>query len=690
MSAPVEPRRVSERLRLSVVTPQGEADALLWSELAKAGADVRIVARLSDAADADAVLIDLAAGARPGLEEIRALHARCPTLPMMVIASEGTEQAALEALEAGARDYLLRDTIRPLELVQAIESIVDRGRTESALARERMYLQNLLENIPDRIYFKDLDSRFLRVSRAMATAFGLASPEDARGRTDRDFFAPEHATRAFDDERELLRTGQAVVSQVEEEVYPDGRRFWMLTTKVPMRDAEGRVVGTFGISRDVTRLKQMEEALDHERNLLRRVIDNIPDAIYVKDLAGRYLVDNRAHQARLGVGGAEAVVGQTVRDFFPPELAAKYLADDRRVLDTGESLMNLEERVGVFGGDPRWHLTTKIPLRAPDGALAGIVCISRDIHAQKMAEEQLRTTNAELERRRLELETVLGDLQASHAALKFAQMHLIQAEKLESVGRLAAGIAHEVKNPLATIRLGVDFLAARGEPMDADARIVLREMAHAVERSDAVIRELLDFSASREMELADADLGLVVDRAMALVRLECERARVALKREASGALPAVRLDRNKAEQVLVNLLLNAVQAMPEGGEVHVRAGVSVSGMPGVVRPDPGDRSGASVRAAGAYAFVVVRDHGPGIEPGLLEKVFDPFFTTKPTGKGTGLGLTVVKKIMEMHNGWITLEAHPESGLVATVAFPVAGHGDAGTTTEELPWKKSGS
>jgi PAS domain S-box-containing protein len=675
-------------LRLGVVAPESARLAPLWRGVRDAGADVIILPALADASEMDAVLIDLAGGAASDLAGLRALHAARPALPILVIASEGTEPLALEALEAGARDYLLRDAVRPDELVRSLETWVARSRTEEALERERMFLQNLLENIPDRIYFKDLESRFLRISRATAVAFGLGDPAEALGRTDRDFFLPQHADVALEDERAVLRTGTAVVAKVEEEIFPDGRHYWMLTTKVPLRDAGGRVVGTFGISRDVTRLKQMEEALDRERNLLRRVIDNIPDPIYVKDLDGRYVVDNRAHQVRLGVAGPEEVVGRTVGDFFPPELAGKYLADDRRVLQTGEPIVNLEERVGISGGDPRWHLTTKIPLRGPDGDLAGIVCISRDIHAQKNAEDELRRTNAELERRREELESVLSDLRASHEALKAAQMHLIQAEKLESVGRLAAGIAHEVKNPLATIRLGIDFLSSREATMDADSRVVLGEMAHAVGRADGVIRELLDFSAARDLRLVDADLDGVVDGAMALVRLECERSRVAVWRQPSEPLPRVRMDRNKAEQVLVNLLLNAAHAMPEGGEVRVRTGLSAAGLPGAVRPDRGDRSGAAVRAAVPCAFVEVRDRGPGIDPAVQAKVFDPFFTTKPTGKGTGLGLTVVKKIMEMHGGWITLENHPEGGLVATVAFPLAGRGDVGVSEEELPWPKN--
>ena len=680
-------------MRLLIVVPSGGAQSPLVQALRSGPQQVDCVERLDGdrgaalAAVCDALVVRLRAGEpglTPGLAE---LLARRPGLPVVVVADREVENIAIEAIEAGARDYVLREAVRPSELVRSLEGMVARHRTEEALARERMFLQNLLENIPDRIYFKDLESRFLRISRATATAFGLEEPEGATGKTDADFFAPEHATLALEDEREVLRSGAAIVAKVEEEVYPDGRRLWMLTTKVPLRDAAGRVVGTFGISRDVTRLKEMEDALARERNLLRSVIDNIPDPIYVKDVEGRYIVDNTAHQRRLGVDSPQGVVGRLTRDFFPPELSGKYAADDRRVLESGEPLVNLEERVGVAGGDPRWHLTTKIPLRNPAGAVAGIVCISRDIHAQKAAEEALRHTNEELARRGAELERVLADLRASHEALKAAQMHLIQAEKMESVGRLAAGIAHEVKNPLATIRMGIDFLTAQSGSADGDAGVVLREMAQAVLRADGVIRELLDFSAARDLQLIEADLHGVLEKAVALVRLELDRSGIAIARRCAEALPPVRLDRIKAEQVLVNLLLNAAHAMPSGGTVGIATGL-VTG-PGSAVHDPGDRSGASVRAAIPFAFVRVEDFGPGIEPAVLEKVFDPFFTTKPTGKGTGLGLTVVKKIMEMHGGWIRLENRPEGGLSATVAFPLAS-GNLPSEPRELPWNESAS
>src|SRR5262249_49768193 len=134
-------------------------------------------------------------------------------------------------------------------------------RNEAALERERSLLTSLMDHVPDRIYFKDAESRFLRINRALAGQFGLDDPIDAIGKTDFDFFTAEHAEQAFRDEQQPMRTGEAMVGQEEKETWPDGRVTWVSTTKLPLRDGEGKVVGTFGVSRDVTARRLAEEDL---------------------------------------------------------------------------------------------------------------------------------------------------------------------------------------------------------------------------------------------------------------------------------------------------------------------------------------------------------------------------------------------------------------------------------------------
>ena len=193
---------------------------------------------------------------------------------------------------------------------------------------------------------------------------------------------------------------QLVIGKLERETRADGAVRWLSTTKMPMRNEQGRIVGTFGISRDVTDLKQMQEQLWQERNLLRSVIDNLPDHVFLKDTQGKYLLDNLAHQKWLGYEDLDHVHGKTVFDFFPEEIARKLDADDAAVLASGEPMVNHEEMLVTADGQTRWVVTSKVPWRGEGSETIGLVCITRDITSQKAAEENLRKVNFELRQSR--------------------------------------------------------------------------------------------------------------------------------------------------------------------------------------------------------------------------------------------------------------------------------------------------
>ena len=162
------------------------------------------------------------------------------------------------------------------------EDITKRKQAEEALVQERNLVYTLMDNLPDPIYFKDAESRFIRINQAAARRFGINDPVQAIGKTDFDFFTEEHARPAYEDEQAILRSGQPLVGKEEKEMWHDGRVAWVSTTKMPLRNREGQIVGTFGISRDITERKQAEEALAQERNLLRSLIDIAPDYIYAQ------------------------------------------------------------------------------------------------------------------------------------------------------------------------------------------------------------------------------------------------------------------------------------------------------------------------------------------------------------------------------------------------------------------------
>jgi PAS domain S-box-containing protein len=640
-------------------------DSRLLEELLKAGDSkfevIRTVRRLADAENAlsemevDIVLLDLSLPDSSGIETLSRLQRHSPETPIVVLSGLHDEELAAQTVHRGAQDYLVKDQLEDRLLVRSMRYAIERKSSELALAHERMLLRELLGRVPDRIYFKDRESRFILINESMASLFGLGKPEDAIGKTDFDFFSPEHARPAFEDEQRVMQTGRAIVGRVEKETLPDGRVDWVSTTKMPLRDAQGNIVGTFGVSRVITRLKKMEEALNGERMLLRSVIDNLPDPIFVKDREGRYKLDNRAHAEFLGLKDGTGIVGKTVYDYFPDEIATRFDEDDRKVMETGEAQLNKEEKITDSNGSTRWQVTTKVPMRDAEGEVAGLVCIRRDVTEQKEAEDKLVEANTNLF-------TALSQLQNAHSELRSVQLQLIEAEKLKSIGRLAAGVAHEVKNPLAIMRMGIDYLGSQTFE-DENVPTILHDLSDAVNRADSVIQGLLDFSAPQNLEVQVRDVNEIIRRALVLVRGEMNHSAHRVATELDPELRPVAVDMGKMSQVLVNLFTNSLHAMTDGGTLRVRTYCKqLTG----VGSNVGDARSESFRVGDTMVVIEVEDDGPGIPEASLSKVFDPFYTTKPTGEGTGLGLSVAKSIIDLHRGTIAITNRPEGGAKVTI------------------------
>jgi signal transduction histidine kinase len=265
----------------------------------------------------------------------------------------------------------------------------------------------------------------------------------------------------------------------------------------------------------------------------------------------------------------------------------------------------------------------------------------------------LHAENVERRRTEEELLHTLDEVRQTHAELQRAQFQLIEAAKMESVGRLAAGVAHEVKNPLMTLSLGVDYFLNRVTENPDEAQLA-QDMKEAVHRASRVINILLDYSRPRPLKSASEDLHIVIENSLALVRHQLNKQHVTVVREFGTSLPSLLLDRTRIEHVFVNLFLNSMQAMPPGGTLTVRTFASAP------------RGG--IRDAPAGVTVEVDDTGNGIKLQNADKVFEPFFTTKPPGQGTGLGLAIVRRIMEIHGGSIRLDNRNEGGARATLQF----------------------
>jgi two-component system NtrC family sensor kinase len=242
--------------------------------------------------------------------------------------------------------------------------------------------------------------------------------------------------------------------------------------------------------------------------------------------------------------------------------------------------------------------------------------------------------------------------------LEDAQIQLIQAEKMESVGRLSAGVAHEVKNPLAIIQMGVDYLS-QVIPAELGAQEVMADMDDAVHRADRVIKGLLDFSHSNKLSLTTGDLNALIEDTLRMVAHEYQQRNIDIQTQLSPSNPSIKMDANKIQQVLINMLINAAQAVDQDGKVTVSC--QVENFLDSDRRSPFEADAAILR-------LCILDNGPGISAEDLDKLFDPFFTTKPVGEGTGLGLSVSRNIIELHGGRLDIRNAPEGGAMITIDF----------------------
>ncbi|MFA6079541.1 MAG: ATP-binding protein, partial [Candidatus Omnitrophota bacterium] len=256
-------------------------------------------------------------------------------------------------------------------------------------------------------------------------------------------------------------------------------------------------------------------------------------------------------------------------------------------------------------------------------------------------------------------------LEKSLEKLKAAQMQLVHAEKMEAVGRMASGIAHEVKNPLGIILQGINYFESELAPEEKDNREMLLMMKDGVKRADNIVRALLDFSRVEDLKMKECDINTIIKRSIDLVRHKLSLNNVESVYEMGGDIPKMFFDKEKLEQVFINLFNNAIDAMPQGGKLFVRTYLTELKVPG---EKIGHRE-SDIFKLGEKAIVVeVEDTGMGIDKDVADKVFDPFFTTKNRSEGTGLGLSIAKSIVEMHKGLIHLKSEKGKGTKFTIIF----------------------
>jgi signal transduction histidine kinase len=322
----------------------------------------------------------------------------------------------------------------------------------------------------------------------------------------------------------------------------------------------------------------------------------------------------------------------------------------RALLDAHLPFRDFElSRVGLDGTERHISISGD-PVFDKSGAFKGYRGVGTDITARKLAEEALKQEHARL-------------LEAERDLLK-AHESLAEADRLESVGRLAAGVAHEVKNPLTIIRFGIDHLSRQFS--QERNQEVLDDVRGAIDRAEHVISDLLDFSRQKTFARRPTDIDQVIDKAIHLVKHEIERRNIAIVRNGSNELPPIYADPDRLVQVFINLLSNAAQSIAQDGRIDVVTRSLRLGERDL------ERSEGSMFSIGEPVVTVdIRDNGPGFSAAHEKKLFEPFFTTKPVGEGSGLGLAVSRNIVIMHRGSISISNRAEGGVSALLMFRVA-------------------
>lgn len=292
--------------------------------------------------------------------------------------------------------------------------------------------------------------------------------------------------------------------------------------------------------------------------------------------------------------------------------------------------------------------------------LHSLIRICRYAIERKKNEREIKAANSAMTRHERALTETLESLKKSNEELKATRLQLIQAAKLEVVGRLAAGVAHEVKNPLAMLRMGLDYFSKDSRLLNKTDVFMLESMNEAIQRADAVIKEMLDFSSLQRLEMQAGDLNQLVQRALFLMKHELDKKNVRVDLCFDENMPSAYMDKNRLEQVLINLLTNAVHAMRENPTLIIRTSAKPVEQTGF---RVGNRKGDYFQIGERVALLEIEDNGSGIDSENCEKIYDPFFTTKLNEGGTGLGLSIVKSIMEMHRGFIRIANRADGGGV---------------------------
>jgi PAS domain S-box-containing protein len=511
------------------------------------------------------------------------------------------------------------------------EDVTDHKRAEEALARSEQFLDSIVENIPNMIFVKDArDLRFVLFNHAGERLLGRSSA-DLVGKSDYDIHPREEADFFTAKDREVLDGRQLLdIPEEDHSAGPLGHRI-LHTKKIPILDEAGEPSYLLGISEDITDRKSAEEALRQSEERYRHIIESITDYVFSVVVA-----DGRATSTTHGPGSV-AVTG-----FSPQELSGDPLlwlelvvSDDRplvvdqsrRVL-AGQRVAPLEHRIVRRDGVVRWVRSTLVPRFDHSGNLVAYDALIQDVTERRALQEQL-----------------------------------MQAQKVEAIGRLAGGVAHDFNNLLTAI-LGYLEMACLDLPSDLASdhpvRADLDQIGAAGERAASLTRQLLTFASKQVVAPVRLDLSVAVTDLLRMLRPLLGEA-ISIETALESEIGCIEADPGQIQQLLINLTVNARDAMPDGGRLVIETTMEDIAED-VASENPG-------MGPGRYVRLSVADTGRGMSPEVRLHLFEPFFTTKDLGGGTGLGLATCHGIVRQMNGHIRVFSEQGSGTTFHILLP---------------------
>lgn len=517
---------------------------------------------------------------------------------------------------------------------------------ELELKKNERHLRTLIETIPDLIWLKDAEGVYLSCNPEFERFFGARESEIV-GKTDYDFVDRELADFFREKDRAAMAAGKPSMNEEEIIYADDGHRALLETIKTPLYDSERKQVGVLGIARDITQRKQQEEELRSLRNYLANIIDSMPSAIIGVDRDGNVTQWNREAARMTGIL-PESAAGQNLVKVFP-RLAVE-MEKVREAMETRE-VRSDPRQILREANEVRYEDVTIYPLKA--NGIEGAVIRLDDVTGKVRLEEMM-----------------------------------VQNEKMLSVGGLAAGMAHEINNPLAGMMQSANVISNRlaipehpanqraaeeaGTSMKAiglymEARGIIRMLNNIREsgsRAAEIVSNMLSFARKSDSSMSSHNMAELLDRTMDLaatdynLKKKFDFRQIEIAREYEENLPLVPCEAGKIQQVLLNILRNGAEAMQEDHEKGSEK------RPRFILRLIYERSEEMFR-------IEIEDNGPGMDEATTRRVFEPFFTTKSTNSGTGLGLSVSYFIItENHGGQMSVESTPGAGTKFIVKLPV--------------------